>query len=587
MGEIEQGVWDTQRYEATGTENGQQRNNSGVGAGSVQPGGMGAGGMQPGGAGSGMGPGSMGGMQPTLYVPVQKPMPVETKETRQLKENYGRIAPAAFLYAVFYAFCMYRNGSGVTFPFFLGSGLLFFFFCISKLGITLKRGSSFYMAAIILLGVSTFCTDDDRIIFFNKLGVFLLMMSLLLKQFYDTSKWKLGKFLGSICLLASVSLAELGRPFSDGAAYMRGRTKKLDKRIWYTALGMLIGLPLMLVVLLLLASADAVFREMTYGLLESLSMGAILNVLFRITFLFMVSYALTACLCKKQMSESTVDRRNGEPVLAITVTGLLTVLYLLFSGIQIGGLFLGRLQLPEGYTYAVYAREGFFQLLAVSFLNLVIVLTALSFFRESRILKGVLTVMSLCTFIMIASSAMRMIIYIQYYYLTFMRILVLWCLLLLAVLFVGVMINIFKGNFPLFRYSVAVVTVLYLALSFAHPDYMIAKVNVGNMAGEDNGFFQASEPYHDYYYLSDLCADAAPALIPYMEESGYCMEAFDADWPVRYAEEMGTIDADRFARYERESFGYYWMAKMKDRVENFGIRTYNVSRHQVLRGFGK
>ena len=38
------------------------------------------------------------------------------------------------------------------------------------------------------------------------------------------------------------------------------------------------------------------------------------------------------------------------------------------------GLFLGKMQLPEGYTYAQYAREGFFQLLAVSILNLILVL---------------------------------------------------------------------------------------------------------------------------------------------------------------------------------------------------------------------
>ena len=111
--------------------------------------------------------------------------------------------------------------------------------------------------------------------------------------------------------------------------------------------------------------------------------------------------------------------------MAITVTGMLTLLYLLFSGIQIGGLFLNKLQLPEDYTYAMYAREGFFQLLAVGFINLVIVLVCMGYFRESKLLKAVLTIMSLCTFVMIASSAMRMLIYIYYYYMTFDRLLVL------------------------------------------------------------------------------------------------------------------------------------------------------------------
>ncbi|MFR8843778.1 MAG: DUF4153 domain-containing protein [Waltera sp.] len=70
-----------------------------------------------------------------------------------------------------------------------------------------------------------------------------------------------------------------------------------------------------------------------------------------------------------------------------------------------------------------------------------------------------------------------MIIYIRYYYLTFLRIFVLWMLAVLFVMFIGVLINIYRESFPLFRYGVVMVTVLYLALSFSHPDYIIARVN--------------------------------------------------------------------------------------------------------------
>lgn len=545
----------------------------------------------PGMNGGAAGMGATAAYPPPAYMAAPRKPPVpETEETRRLKENYGAIAPVTFAYAVFYAFCMFKNGSGVTFPFFMGSSLLFFGFCCAKLGLALKKGSGFYMAAMLLLGISTFCTDDARIIFFNKLGIFLLMMSLLLKQYFETSKWQLGKYVGSICELVVLSFGELGRPFTDGAAYGK-RTKKPDKRFWFFALGLLIGIPLLLIVLLLLASADAVFRQMTRELLENINFASIVNVLFRIVFIFFASYALTAYLCKKRIREEVMDMRKGEPILAITVTGMLTILYLWFSGIQIMGLFLGKLQLPEGYTYAKYAREGFFQLLVVSFLNLVIVLLVLSFFRESKALKAVLAVMSFCTFVMIASSAMRMIIYIRYYYLTFLRILVLWTLGVLAALFAGVVANIFKEKFPLFRYSVAVVTVLYLALSFAHPDYIIAKVNVANVgAGEtvqEGGFFRDGRSYQDYEYLKGLSADAAPALVPYLEELGYHLEAFYEDNPVRYAREIGAIEGGYTERSSQAGFGYYWMERLKERTKNFGIRTYNVSRHMALRRFRK
>lgn len=504
----------------------------------------------------------------------------ETEETKRLKGNFGFFGPAAFIYAVFYTFCMYRNGSGVTFPFFVAGSLLFLYLSLTKLGTTLKKGSAFYMAAMVLLGISTFCTDDGRIIFFNKLGIFLLVMSLLLKQYFDTSKWGLGKFLQSIFYLAFASCGEIARPFQDAAGYRKTKNEKNDRRVWAVGIGLLVGVPLMFVVLLLLASADVLFRQMTDSLLGGINFGNIMNIIFRIVFMFLASYCLTSCLCRKRIREEVKDKRTGEPVLAITVTSMLTVLYLVFSVVQIEGLFLGRMQLPEGYTYASYAREGFFQLLAVSLLNLVIVLVCLYYFKDSKVLKTILTIMSVCTFVMIASSVMRMVMYIRSYYLTFLRVLVLWALALLAVLFVGVLINIFRAGFPLFRYSVAVVTVLYLALSFAHPDYIIARVNVANIAMTENGE-ESAAAYHDYWYLSRLCADAAPVLASYMEEQGYAMEAWTAEeTPREYSREInnGRAGIDR-----EDTFGYTWMERMQNRTENFGVRTFNVSRYRMLR----
>ncbi len=509
------------------------------------------------------------------------PVREDTEQTKRMKEQFAFFGPVTLAYAVFYAFCMFRNGSGITFPFFIAASFVYLCFSLSKLGLTLKRGSIFYMMSMMLLAVSTFCTDDGRIIAFNKAGIFLLMMSLLLKQFYETSGWKLGKYLGSIFVMIFGCVGWCWRPFSDAAGYFQKREGKSTKNIWYCVLGIAVALPLVAIVLALLGSADAVFRQFTEELLEGINGENIFNFLLRVGFLFLAAYLLTAFLCEHNLKDEVKEGWKGEPVLAITVAGLLSVVYLLFSGIQILYLFLGRMQLPEGYTYAEYAREGFFQLLAVSILNLVIVLLCLSFFKESRALRAVLTVMSFCTFIMIASSAMRMIIYIRYYYMTFQRILVLWALALLFVLFVGVVINIFQPKFPLFSYSMTVVTLLYLALSFSHPDYIIARINVANAphdtaVWEGNDFFESEEPYHDYAYLGTLSADAAPVLLPYLAELGYDLDIFYDDLS------QFTQGKDRAQVFEPEGFGYYYLRRLQKSTEDFGIRTYNVSRHIAL-----
>lgn len=503
--------------------------------------------------------------------------------TKRMKEEFGFFGLGTFLYALFYAFCMIHNDAGIAFPFFVAGSLLYLCLSLSRLGITLKKGSAFYMGAMLLLGISTFCTDDGRIILFNKMGIFLLMMSLLLKQYYDTDKWQFGKYLGSICTLVFASLGEVGRPMKDGAAYRRQHKGRFGGKLWGLGLGLLVGVPLFLVVLLLLSSADAVFRQMTDGFWRAVKLSNVMNLVFRVAFLYFVSYGLTAYLCRKKIPEAVPERPGKDPMAAMTVTGLLTVLYLLFAGIQIAGLFLGKLTLPEGYTYAMYAREGFFQLLLVSLLNLVIVLVCMGFFKENRILKGILTVMSLCTFVMIASSAMRMVIYISFYDLTFLRLLVLWGLGVLALLFVGVCLGIFRKGFPLFRYSCAVVTVLYLALSFSHPDYIIARVNVEKaLLTVDNsvGIVDNQGVAVDYQYLAGLSADAAPVLIPYLRELGYDMEAFRQENVWWYVREQNLPSG----RGNRDGFGYHWMGRLQARTRNLGIRTFNLSRYLAVLG---
>ena len=80
-----------------------------------------------------------------------------------------------------------------------------------------------------------------------------------------------------------------------------------------------------------------------------------------------------------------------------------------------------------------------------------------------------------------------------------------------------------------------VVTVFYLALSFVHPDYLIAKYNVAHM----------EEEYTDFYYLGRLSADAAPVM------------------------------AEAFAE-EDETLGWY-KARLTQDIADMDWRTFNVS----------
>ncbi len=122
-------------------------------------------------------------------------------------------------------------------------------------------------------------------------------------------------------------------------------------------------------------------------------------------------------------------------------------------------------------------------------------------FKENKIKKILLTVISACTYIMIASSAYRMCLYIREYHLTFLRVFVLWMLALIAVWLGGIIAQIYREGFPLFRYTIVIVTIFVFAFGIAKPDYWIAKYDVAHLTNPQ-----------DTYYLSGLSTDAAPAI---------------------------------------------------------------------------
>ncbi len=479
----------------------------------------------------------------------------ETILTRQMKKQFSFFAPASILYALFYAFCLYRNASGITYPFFVAGTFCYFFLSMKKLGVPYKKDSLFFMISIMLLGISNCCTDSLPLLLMNKLGIFLLSFILILHTIYYDAEWNLPKYLGAILRTMGRTVTCLICPLIDLASFYDAQKQKKNQKkdyILYIIIGISFSIPLLIMMTSLLCSADVVFSNMINKLMcFDISFLEIFKISFLVITVFFVSYALLAAVCKKHISEEDSDHRIGEPVIAITVTGMLSVIYLLFSFIQIFYLFIGNMKLPGGYTYAHYAREGFFQLLAVCLINLLIVLVCLHFFKDNLILKVILTIISGCTFIMILSSALRMFMYIAAYRLTFLRIFVLWALAVIFLLMTGITVFIYFRRFPLFFYSVAVVTVFYIGLSFAHPDYWIARYNLNPISTDDTNPDTYTSTTANEYYLSTLSADAAPIL----------------------------LDENRNPFYQTKAS--YWMDVYSGRIENkteeMGIRKFNFS----------
>ncbi len=482
--------------------------------------------------------------QPAWGTPPHTPYSIyrETPEQKQARAAlFASLFLPTLIYAGLYTFFLYDTVSSITVPLFVIATVAYCFYYMNKAKIQLQKGSYFYAAAMLLLGFSSASTGSAPIIVMNTLGIIFLLICMLLHNFYNDSGWTFGKYASSVFLSVFGAIGCIGDLFSDAACCQQLRKHKRQSKLIYIGIGIAIAIPLLLVIILLLSFADAVFAQFIRDIRISWNPVTVIGIGATFLFALFSSYCGIRYLGKHQIKETVTSRRKFEPLVAITILALISVVYLIFSLIQVLYLFWGKMQLPQNYTYAAYAREGFFQLLFVCMLNVAIVLFMLAFFRKNTVLNILLAVISFCTYIMLASSAYRMVMYIQNYNLTFLRIFVLWSLAVIALLLAGILIQIFRPGFPLFQYGLAIVFASYLVLSFSHPDYWIAKYNL------DDSHQQAAQNM-DYFYLSRLSSDAAPVISHY-----------EGDWVDRYSDrilassESGNLRRFNFSRAYAEN----------------------------------
>lgn len=511
-------------------------------------------------------------------------------------KKYNTIFLGTLIYAAFTVFALYKNLSGITFPFFTMATLTYFLIALYLLEVKLKKDTWFYIVSIELFGISCCLTADTRILFMNKLAIAFLMMTFLLHEMYDDKNWKFSDYLGNIFKQLFLSMENIPRVFEDGATYVKknadiNSTKKTKNIIKYVFIGILISVPILLVVVLMLSAADEIFAKSINAifnfewLIENMGDVIGICIFFVITFVF--AYTQLTYLNEKRLGRKEKNTFYLEPIIGITVASVLCFVYMLFCFIQVRYLFMGsingKISLPEGVTYSEYARSGFFQLLFVCIINVIIVLFGIYKFMKNNTLKILLTIITICTYVLTASSALRMILYIQYKYLTFLRIFVLLSLLIIAFILAGVLICIYKKDFPFFKYSMAVVTICYLVFSFTRPDYFIAKVNSDNMTEETQyEFFKDSPLYDDVDYLIyDIGIDGATALInDEAIESYKNYENNDADYVANTYDEYQR----KHEKYKKDMFRCMYMENLERELDGveMGVRNFNLSRYMAL-----
>lgn len=450
---------------------------------------------------------------------------------KDLKE-FSILAPASIIYAIIFVFCLYKNFLGITNVVWTAATVGYIIYVSKEFKCSWKFINVFISVIIMLLGVSNFVTGNYTIIFFNYIAIICLIVANMMYLFTDEKKINVTQHLLFLFQLPFGSLVEIGAPFRQMKEFLKNRKIKRSDKMTTVIVGVIVAVPIFIIMLNILLSADIVFRETFVEMANWFSnFDTVFINLIGIGFMLVVGYIFPYILTKHANGEWILQKEGkcweNEPIIPIVVTGMVSVLYVFFSAIQIIYLFLGKGTLPDGYSYAEYAREGFFQLMFVSVFNAIMVLVCIEFFKKNRILKGILTIVSVCTFVMIVSSAYRMSMYISEYGLTFTRVFVLWALVVITLIVAGLLIYLYKEKFNLFQYSLVVVSVCFIVLSLSHIDYYIAKYDL-SMYEEMNGLHEDDlygyNNYVDYNYLMSLSTDAAPVIKSHEDEIQKYME---------------------------------------------------------------
>ncbi|MEJ7617371.1 MAG: DUF4173 domain-containing protein [Pyrinomonadaceae bacterium] len=177
--------------------------------------------------------------------------------------------------------------------------------------------------------------------------------------------------------------------------------------------------------------------------------------------------------------------------------------------------FFGGAVLVQGvgeFTYAEYARRGFFELVAVAALVLPLLLSSHWLLRKEsnrgqRVFRALAAAQLALLFVIMASAVARMMLYQTEYGLTELRLyttaFMAWLALALLWFAYSVLWHNERRRFVCGALIAALLTLV--ALNLSNPDALIVRTNL-RLAQKNRSF--------DAVYASALSADAVPALIP-------------------------------------------------------------------------
>ena len=419
------------------------------------------------------------------------PLEEINEEKRKYKENIDTevnkkksmiFAIIVWLFSIFFAETVLKAGFGITTPIVTAIliGILLWYYKGNK--ISLKTG--LFIAGIFILSLSLFITYSFITHFITFIALLYLIPALVvtLSGYSKDDLFSTGKFIAGWFGNFIKPFTALFIPFK----ILANSKKSFGFKVF---IAFMAALPFLLIFTLLFKFADLMFDYTLNNIIETIGVN-IGDILFSIITGSIISVFLIATYVSlKASSERSFSKPAGKGFVDSSILTIfhymILVVFLGFNIIQFLYLFSNKFELPETLTYSVYATQGFYQLCAVVFISVILVVATLKLAKKDEdtgkyklSLKFVLTFIVLSNFVVAVSSLFRMYKYISAYDLSIKRLVVIWFIFILIFILIGLLIKVWNIKFALLSYLGVTWMIFIIVLNFMNVNKVVADYNV-------------------------------------------------------------------------------------------------------------
>ena len=426
----------------------------------------------------------------------------------------GIVTGISLILGFLFDYFFYSKIPGISFPLYVVLVIAGLFIISNLFKKKINKEVLWLLVPLIFFSTMVFVRSSSLLTFLNIIASFLLLLVIAEVSFGRKLKnFSIGDYV-KIFFLPFKFVHPLFQTLSNLFS-LRGVYK--DRKVFSQIVkGVLMAIPVLFVFLLLFSSADLIFQKYVSDLIN---IDNELEIFFRFILILIATIVLigayTYSFRDKEgqiTAQQNCKNHTVGHIESSILLGSVNVLFFIFILVQLTYLFGGERNISvQGFNYAEYTRRGFFELITVAIISLLLLLTIEKYVMKKETehalgFKILSTVLVIQVILIMASAFTRLSLYEEAYGFTTLRLYSHAFIILLAIVFCWMLYKIYKDNREnTFAFRVFIsITLFLVAMNFLNPDSFIARRNIEQ--------FDVTGKL-DIYYLNHLSDDAIPNTI--------------------------------------------------------------------------